>query len=43
VHGLKAGVNDMDLGYVNVPKDKDYLLFVSEGEERRGYYPLWMR
>jgi polyamine oxidase len=25
------------------PNDKEYVLFVSEGEEKRGYYPLWMR
>ena len=24
------------------PDDKDYILFVSNGEEMRGYYPLWM-
>ncbi|CAB9504908.1 specific histone demethylase 1B [Seminavis robusta] len=25
------------------PADKDYLVFISDGEDNRGYYPLWMR
>jgi polyamine oxidase len=25
------------------PKNKDYLLFISDGESKRGHYPLWMK
>lgn len=25
------------------PENKDYLVFISEGEDRRGYYPFWMK